>query len=197
MVDNLQEYKMKDANSVENNLIIHCAPTLAGIKCAGLFSIRFESQDLLKHELAQLNTQLNVKGVFLKIMLVKNSFALIYTYRKTHLEKELADERVQELLLSYGYPSENTDNLLEYLKERLYTCDGFPHEIGVFLGYPIGDVKGFIENKGRDCKCSGLWKVYCNEGETQKLFAKIRKCTKVYSEVFAKGRCITQMTVCA
>ena len=36
----------------------------------------------------------------------------------------------------------------------------FPHEIGIFLGYPLADVAGFIRNKGRNCKCIGTWKVY-------------------------------------
>ena len=31
---------------------------------------------------------------------------------------------------------------------RLQENEGFPHEIGLFLGYPPEDVLGFIENKG-------------------------------------------------
>lgn len=189
--DSLQEC------SLENYIIKHCAPTLAGIKSAGLFSFRFESGEFVAEEILRLNTQLNEKGVFIKLMLLNDDYALIYTYRKSHLEKELMQDGVRNLLMSYGYPDADTEELLRYLKKRLRNCDGFPHEIGVFLGYPLEDVKGFIKNKGRDCKCCGLWKVYCNECEAMKLFAKIQKCTRVYLEVFAQGRHITQMTVCA
>ena len=42
-----------------------------------------------------------------------------------------------------------------------------------------------------------LWKVYCNEVETKKLFEKMQKCTKIYLQVFAEGRTISKMTVCA
>ena len=36
----------------------------------------------------------------------------------------------------------------------------FPHEVGLFLGYPVWDVKGFIEHKGQQYKLCGYWKVY-------------------------------------
>ena len=51
---------------------------------------------------------------------------------------------------------------MEQLGERIKQsgqCQ-FPHEIGVFLGYPLEDVKGFIENKGKNFLYSGYWKVY-------------------------------------
>lgn len=36
---------------------------------------------------------------------------------------------------------------IDHLKKRLFTHDGFPHEIGAFLGYPLEDVRGFINIK--------------------------------------------------
>ncbi len=47
----------------------------------------------------------------------------------------------------------------------------FPHEMGIFLGYPLGDVKGFIRHRGRDFLYCGYWKVYENEAEARKLFS--------------------------
>ena len=58
---------------------------------------------------------------------------------------------------------ENCLNLLRmrlecYLqKEQL-----FPHEIGVFLGYPPEDVKAFIKQNGKGAVLCGYWKVYSN-----------------------------------
>ena len=185
-------------HSLDQYLIEHCAATLAGIKSVGLFSCRFFQREELLQELKLLNNKLNNKGVYLELMQWKDDYALIYVYRLSHLEKDLQKEGVEELLAYYDYPvGENVKVCLAYLKERLIKCNCFPHEIGIFLGYPLDDVKGFIIHKGRDCKCCGLWKVYCNECETMKLFAKIQKCTRVYLEVFAQGRHIIQMTVCA
>lgn len=54
----------------------------------------------------------------------------------------------------------------EYKEER----QPFPHEMGVFLGYPLGDVKGFIEHHGKEYLCSGYWKVYQDEQKAKSTF---------------------------
>lgn len=146
---------------------------------------------------AEVNLKLNLKGVSIEPVLWKENSVLIYTYRRSHLEKELKQDGVSQLLDCYGYPDCQVENCLKHLKSRLYEYECFPHEIGVFLGYPLEDVKGFIEHKGKECKLRGLWKVYCNEQETKKLFEKLQKCTRVYLQVFETGRSISQMTVCA
>ena len=71
------------------------------------------------------------------------------------------------------------------------------NEIGIFLGYPLADVKGFIENAGKNSKCSGCWKVYCNECEAIKTFKKFEKCKKVYQKLWLQGRSIAKLTVAA
>ncbi|MBQ7840825.1 MAG: DUF3793 family protein [Lachnospiraceae bacterium] len=183
--------------TLENKIIEHCAPTLAGMKSAGLFSYFFADALDAKKQLQQINGLLNEKGVYVEALLWRKDSVLVYTYRPQILGQELEKEGAWELLKACGYKSTQVESCLEHLKTRLdgYTC--FPHEIGLFLGYPLEDVKGFIENGGRNCKCCGLWKVYCNEKETTKLFARLNKCTDVYRHVFAAGRGIVQMTVCA
>lgn len=96
----------------------------------------------------------------------------------------------------YGYENPTAKQAVAMLRKRFATDDGFPHEIGLFLGYPLGDVMGYIENAGRNSKCSGCWKVYCNECEAMKLFAKFDKCKNVYRQLFAEGRrSVAQLTV--
>ena len=68
---------------------------------------------------------------------------------------------------------------------------------GIFLDYPLGDVIGFIQNGGQNYKCSGCWKVYCNECEALKMFQKYHKCREVYRNLWAKGRSVLQLTVAA
>ena len=46
----------------------------------------------------------------------------------------------------------------------------FPHEIGVILGYPLEDVKGYMENGGQKCLLNGYWKVYNNPEEAKRKF---------------------------
>ena len=180
---------------LENSIIEHCAPTLAGIKSGNLFRYRFAVKEKVLKELAEINLKLNIRGVYAEVVRWEKEAVLIYTYRKSHLERELQQEGVRELLGEYGYPDCEVKNCLDHLKKRLYEYECFPHEIGVFLGYPLEDVRGVIRYKGKECKYSGLWKVYSNEAETRKLFEKIKKCTRIYSKVFASGRNISQMTV--
>lgn len=83
------------------------------------------------------------------------------------------------------------------LRCRLADNAAFPHEIGVFLGYPLGDVMGFIRSGGRNCRHAGCWKVYCNEAETLRLFEKFKKCRDVYLRLWNQGRSVLQLTVAA
>lgn len=182
---------------MENKLVEHCAPTLAGLKSANLFRYFYEDEERIREELEDINELLNNRGVYVEVLSWKENSALIYTYRLSHLQKELKQPGVKELLAEYGYQNCDIENCICHLKKRLYKYTYFPHEIGIFLGYPLEDVKGFIENSGQNCKCCGLWKVYCNEREMEKLFHKLKKCTEIYLQVFSEGRNLAQMTVCA
>ena len=83
---------------------------------------------------------------------------------------------------------------LRRLFERLRTSEAFPHEIGLFLGYPPEDVEGFIAQ--RTCaKCVGCWKVYGDVERAQRLFARYAHCTDIYLRKFAQGRDIERLTV--
>jgi hypothetical protein len=46
----------------------------------------------------------------------------------------------------------------------------FPHEMGLLLGYPVEDVIGFVDNKGKDSLYTGYWKVYGNKDKKLRLF---------------------------
>lgn len=179
-----------------HKLIEHCAPTLAGLKSASLFQYFFNKREDALREIEDANRLLNDRGVFVEVLRWGENAALIYAYRFSHVQKELQNPQVMELLAEYGYQSNDAHSCIRHLKRRLsaYTC--FPHEIGIFLGYPLEDVIGFIENSGQNCKCCGLWKVYCDEKEKTQLFEKLKKCSKIYRQVFADGRNLVQMTVC-
>lgn len=182
---------------LESRMIEYCAPTLAGMKSANLFNYFFTKKEDVLKELNEMNEKLNIRGVYVEAMKWKENSVLIYTYRKSHLSQELKKSGVRELLSVYGYEDDTAKGCLLHLKERLCYSDVFPHEIGIFLGYPLPDVIGFIHHKGQNCKYCGMWKVYGNELEAIRLFERLKKCTDVYLQVFAKGRSITQMTVIA
>ncbi len=71
---------------LENRLIEHCAPTLAGMKSANLFNYNYKNQTEVKEELAKVNALLNQKGVYAEALLWREESGLIYIYRRTMLE---------------------------------------------------------------------------------------------------------------
>ena len=99
------------------------------------------------------------------------------------------------MLSGAGYQGKSCEQCVARLMHRLREGQEFPHEVGLFLGYPPEDVEGFIENKARSCKLTGYWKVYSDEEKAKKIFAKYSKCTRVYTEQYAGGKTIERLTV--
>lgn len=182
---------------LEQLLIDHCAPTLAGLKTASLFRCLGTEEQRLEEKLSRLNTEMAAKGVCLAEMKRFAAGTLVYVYRRKALELELQKPETQRFLTEYGYAEFDADTCLHRLRTRLAASDEFPHEIGVFLGYPLGDVKEFIRNKGKNSKCTGCWKVYCDECEARRTFARYEKCRCVYQRLFSDGRELLKLTVAA
>ena len=182
---------------LEQYLIAYCSPTLASLKTASLFTLSFSSEADLEEQLVHWNAKLGSKGVSLLVLRRREQTALVYVCRKAKLRADLEKPGVAQLLSQYGYQQTDVDYALKKLEERLEQEVGFPHEIGIFLGYPLGDVIGFIQNAGKNSKCTGCWKVYCNECEAMKLFARFRKCKDTYLRLWNQGRTVWQLTVAA
>ena len=179
----------------EEILINHCAPTLAGMKTANLFNCKFDDLAQLEADIEKWNKLLNPKGVKMILLQTMKNKALIYVYRPKKLEDDMQCEEVRQILINEGYNFCTVSECIDYLGSRIGNCETFPHEIGLFLGYPVEDVKGFIKYKGQNCKCIGCWKVYCNEDEAQRTFKKFKKCSRVYREKLHQGRPIEKLVV--
>lgn len=178
---------------LDRAVIVHASPTLARLKLGSLFNIvRGENFD---KELERLNAMFGPKGLVLTELRQKCGRALLYLYRPSELKNALECRCVQAFLIACGYERFDLESVLMHLRSRLENCEEFPHEIGVFLGYPLTDVIAFIENEGQNCLCCGCWKVYSNECEARRAFERFRKCKEVYGRLFAEGRTISQLTV--
>ena len=96
-----------------------------------------------------------------------------------------------------GYTPGTADELLDQLAERLCCKGDFPHEIGVFLGYPLADVIGFIQNRGKNFTACGYWKVYTDPTAAQAEFDRYKKCERIYARCYYNGTPIRRLTVAA
>ena len=187
----------------ETVMIEQCSPVLAGLKPAGLF--RYETSDSsdLAKRVRSWNEQLRGKGLRVEVLkgCVRTHRYLVYVYRESRLRQVLADASVRAFLAQEGYtlPACVSDysKLIRQLSRRLCCSAEFPHEIGVFLGYPLTDVKGFIQNQGRNFTCCGCWKAYGDPELARRHFAQLNKCTAVYLRLFHSGTPITRLAVAA
>lgn len=179
----------------DDYLIRNCAPTLAGIKTASLFACPCSCPRQLFRAVGQLNRRLKPKGLRALPLRTSANKALIYVYRPRRLAQDLTDALAAELLQQQGYLPGSCQQTLVQMIRRLRQSGEFPHEIGLFLGYPPEDVQGFITQGPGCCKCSGCWKVYGNEDQARKKFAQYKKCTQIYCRLWAAGSSVERLTV--
>lgn len=179
-------------------LVEQCAPVLAGIKPGCLFPYILGPGEELWTMLDAWNGLLAPKGV--RVDAVKRCSRtgayLIYVCRPTQVEAILAQPEVADFLRPYGYrPGQDLSEAVAMLTRRLCMQEEFPHEVGIFLGYPLHDVQGFIYHKGKNSLCSGCWKVYAEPQKAQRLFRQFRLCTQAYRTQFRRGKSAAQLTV--
>lgn len=185
------------SRTFEAVLVRQCAPTLAGMKPGSIFCFNHSPLEVSRQKVCQWNKQLAPFGLTVQILLERpgSSSAIVFVYRHDRLEQMLSDDAYQSFLAQAGYERTNLDDLLEQLAQRLRTQPEFPHEIGVFLGYPLRDVIGFIENHGRNFTCCGFWKSYGDPAEMQVCFACYRRCIQTYVAMFEQGIPIERLAV--
>lgn len=181
----------------EAEMVHICAPTLAGLKPGSIFSIGAGVAEEIDRKIEFWNEKLHAFGLSLRLLNVspESRVRIVYLYRHRKMEHLVQDEKVRTFLEEYGYDCSSFESCLQKLSERLSEGCGFPHEIGIFLGYPLEDVIGFIENKGKNCLCCGTWKVYSNPEQAQKCFDQYQKCIRVYGSLYHTGRKIEQLAV--
>ena len=181
---------------LERCLVRHCSPTLANIKPGSLFTCPSDNTISLAAEIHALNSVLNIKGIHLRLLNISSGRALVYVYRPKMLHDYIKKEEICEFLCSSGYDCRDIKSVLSSLQRKI-AAEGVPHEIGLFLGYPLEDVKGFIENKGRNYLCRGCWKVYCDKCKAQRMFNEIKLCRQLYLNEFEDGRSVADLAVYA
>lgn len=179
----------------EEYLIRECSPTLAGLKTGNLFSYPSEEKAEQTGSFRRLNALLVPRGIRLVPMKTGENRTLVYLYRPERLQKDLQQELSQKLLRERNYPVEDADRCVAELRRRLCRGESFPHEVGLFLGYPPGDVRGFLTHKAAKPCAIGTWKVYENPQTAQRLFERYRKCTRVYRDVYARHRNLSRLIV--
>ena len=156
-----------DMEAVESQLALQCAPVLAGLKISNLLNIHKSKVCILKQLLKETNLSYYV-------LLENAKRVAILIYQRKALHQYLMLPEVSAFLKRVGYSENDSQKMFALLSLRYKQCmcrqGEFPHEMGLFLGYPLEDVQGFITNQGRNSLCSGYWKVYENKEAKMDLF---------------------------
>ena len=124
--------------------------------------------------------------------------ALLYLFRPARLQQDLDQPGARSLLARYGYRAFQAEEALAQLQTRLREQGGFPHEIGLFLGYPLGGRGGLYPQPGQ--KLQMFWVL---EGLLQRAGGPkaVRPDTKVqaglHPPVDTRARSLWQLTVAA
>jgi len=97
---------------------------------------------------------------------VEENSSLVLFYNPDTLAKTLDDSKNRAWLESAGYPKgAKVEGFLNELKARAATC-ALPHEVGIFIGYPLKDVDGFVRRLPVTPGHHGPWRVYGKVGDS-------------------------------
>lgn len=177
---------MKNMNreDIETQLALQCAPLLTGLKVSNLLILRNENAAYVK-ELFE-NTELSYCPLY------RTDKKLVFLiYKASELERYLMEPDVFAFFDKLGYRETDLNQMLAMFRKRYgdYRKEGkeFPHEMGLFLGYPLEDVYGFMKNKGENYLYTGYWKVYDNVPAKISLFEKYEQAKNTLVELLACG----------
>ena len=126
-------------------VVTQCAPVLKGVKISNLITMKPGGW-------RKIRAYLKKSRIICIPLYADAEKEVLFLYRYEQLERHLKNREVCEFLRSCGYDRFDVASILARLKRRYQRYAGiseeFPHELGVLLGYPVGDVQGFIANLG-------------------------------------------------
>lgn len=177
----------------EQVLVEHASPVLAGLKPSALLSFSRERYPKLPVLARRYSASLCERGLVFEIVCRCPRHFLLLVYRPALLCRRLLEPEVSACLTRFGYPAAGFEAQMSRLRVRLREAHGFPHEIGLFLGYPPRDVLAFLGELPAACKLCGYWKVYFDEEEARRTFARYDRCRDAYCAAYQTGCTVSQL----
>lgn len=173
-----------DLTQVEIKMALQCAPVITGIKISNLLIVSSCDEEAVRIILKR-------TGIVHYRLLRQDNKTTFLLFRIPELTAYLQDPDVLHMLKANSYTDVSLGGILRTFQYRYETYmkqgEGFPHEIGLLLGYPIEDVVGFIKNKGKNYLYSGYWKVYGDVPSKIKLFEDYELAKETLIRSLAKG----------
>ena len=173
-------------------VVTQCAPVLKGVKISNLITMKPGGW-------RKIRAYLKKSRIICIPLYADAEKEVLFLYRYEQLERHLKNREVREFLRGCGYESFEVASVLVRLRRRYRLYAGiskeFPHELGVLLGYPVGDVQGFIDNRGENSLTSHYWKVYQNLKEAEKIFDLYDRVKEQALKEIMCGRTLSHVAV--
>lgn len=179
--------KLDDKNYLLSTIVYSAAPVLGKLKPSYLLIFHNKGKrklyDLWAKYKWSIMDELKIKFYHMKTF--KDSEAVLF-YNEEQLEKLLKAEKNLYFLKRYGYSNNmSIDEYLNHLKNRYEKL--CPHEMGIFLGYPLEDVDEFIKYPNKKALMFGYWKVYSHLEEAKSIFYKYDEIKNEVMELIRRG----------
>ncbi len=160
-------------------LVSSAAEVLAGVKPANLVSVpkrrlrcgRSIYALWLKYA-SELLRQSRLEAIVLR---ERDEVLLVLLYRRDLLEQRMRSRSMRAFLQRRDYPqATDLDACLQRLKQE-FEKQASPNEVGMFLGYPLKDVNGFIDRRENCWQGRCLWKIYGPPRRSLVLYLRYRQ----------------------
>lgn len=135
-------------------------PVILGSKPSEILNISL-NDNRKEYKIKQINSFFkNCSRLKYEMVYKNNGEIKILFINKQALTETLNNKKCINFLRFIGYPNDYTlENYINFLLNRLKENE-FPHEIGIFLGYPLKDVVGFMGYGNYELQKTKYWKVY-------------------------------------
>ena len=110
------------------------------------------------------------KKVKYEIINVSDNSKRVLFINEKSMNRCLNDKKCRNFLRFLGYAKEYTFE--DYMKELVLRLESeeFPHEIGIFLGYPLKDVLGFMGYGRKEFVEVCSWRIYGDKEPSYKVY---------------------------
>ena len=161
---NLESYN--DYDYLYIYLKYHLAPVVEGIKPSSILNMAKGLEEKWQKYGLEIIQKLQLECAFLR---KGEGKCILWFYRRDLLTYLIEQDKVKNYLQKEDYHLESVDTLITSLIRR-YDHVHCPHEVGIFLGIPLEDVKAFREEIKKPCLLKGYWKVYSHLESAKALF---------------------------
>ena len=164
--------KDKPSRSNYHFIVEQLGPTVLGIKPSELLNVSLYDERIWEEFKALFSQQ---EQLGLREIRQVNVRQQVLFYHRITLDSILREKHNQAFLGTINYPKTySLDIYLNHIIEKIRSKE-FPHEIGIFLGYPLKDVLGFmkripftyVETKG--------WRIYGDSQSSYEIYDRYQQ----------------------